>query len=54
MLHEEKEVLWMKKVNFFRKAHIEDLLPTDEVLVKKVVTLEIEEFRKFENRLLDN
>ncbi len=44
----------MKKVNFFRKAHIEDLLPTDEVLVKKVVTLEIEEFRNFENRLLDN
>ncbi len=44
----------MKKVNFFRKAHIQDLLPTDEFLVKKIVTLEIEEFRKFENRLLDN
>ena len=44
----------MNKVNFFRKAHIEDLLPTDEVLVKKVVTLEIEKFRKFENGLLDD
>ena len=44
----------MNKVKFFRKAHIEDLLPTDEVLVKKVVTLEIEKFRKFEYGLLDD
>ena len=44
----------MTKVNFFRKAHKDDLIPRDTVVIEKVVTLEISEFRKFEDRLLDN
>ena len=44
----------MTKVNFFRKAHKDDLIPKNEVKIEKVVTLQINEFRKFEDRLLDN
>ena len=44
----------MTKVNFFRKAHKDDLIPRDTVNIEKVVIIEINEFRKFENRLLDN
>lgn len=44
----------MTKVNFFRKAHKDDLIPKDTVVIERVVTLEISEFRKFEDRLLDN
>lgn len=44
----------MTKVNFFRKAHKDDLIPRDTVVIEKVVILEISEFRKFEDRLLDN
>ncbi len=44
----------MTKVNFFRKAHKDDLIPRDTVIVEKVITLEISEFKRFENRLLDN
>lgn len=54
MLHEEWEVIKMTKVNFFRKAHKDDLIPKDTVVIERVVTLEISEFRKFEDRLLDN
>ena len=44
----------MTKVNFFRKAHKDDLIPKNEVKIEKVVTLQINQFRKFEDRLLDN
>lgn len=44
----------MTKVNFFRKAHKDDLIPKNEVKIEKVVTLQINEFRKFEDKLLDN
>ena len=44
----------MTKVNFFRKAHKDDLIPKNEVKIEKVITLQINEFRKFEDRLLDN
>jgi len=44
----------MTKVNFFRKPHKDDLIPKNEVKIEKVVTLQINEFRKFEDRLLDN
>jgi len=44
----------MAKVNFFRKAHKDDLIPKNKVKIEKVVTLQINEFRKFEDRLLDN
>ena len=54
MLHDKREVIKMTKVNFFRKAHKDDLIPKNEVKIEKVVTLQINEFRKFENRLLDN
>jgi hypothetical protein len=54
MLHEKREVIKMTKVNFFRKAHKDDLIPRDTVNIEKVVIIEINEFRKFENRLLDN
>ena len=53
MLHEEWEVIKMTKVNFFRKAHKNDLIPKDTVVVEKMIVLEINEFRRFENRLLD-
>jgi hypothetical protein len=54
MLHDKREVIKMTKVNFFRKAHKDDLIPKNEVKIEKVVTLQINEFRKFEDRLLDN
>lgn len=44
----------MTKVIFFRKAHKDDLIPKNEVKIEKVVTLQINEFRKFEDKLLDN
>ena len=44
----------MTKVNFFRKAHKDDLIPRNEFKVEKVINLEINEFRKFEDRLLDD
>lgn len=44
----------MTKVNFFRKAHKDDLIPKNEVKIEKVITLQINEFRNFEDRLLDN
>ena len=51
MLHDKREVIKMTKVNFFRKAHKDDLIPKNEVKIEKVITLQINEFRKFEDRL---
>jgi hypothetical protein len=42
------------KVKFERKAYKEQILPTDEFKVEKVVEISLKQFDKFINRMLDD
>ena len=42
------------KVKFERKAYKEQILPTDEFKVEKVVEIPLRQFDKFINRMLDD